>query len=160
MCRFIVFLLTVVVVSTAAEAAKMYRWVDEKGVTHFSTRQPPRVNADKTRLQGGSVTQPQTSTESQELTKIRRQELMNSGWQGCNSSLCQLVEQIDPDCQTSFCSRAKQYSNNCTSIGCQTKKLAFEKDMQDRLAAQKEMKKRQAINANAVPIAPASQNQD
>jgi hypothetical protein len=160
MYRSIVFLLTALVVSTGAQAAKTYTWVDENGVTHFSTRQPPRENADQTKLQGGSVTQPRTSAESEELAKIRRQNLRSSGWQDCDSSLCQLVEQIDPNCETSFCSRAKQYSSDCASMGCQTKKLAFEKDMRDRLAAQTELQNRQAINANATPTAPASQNQD
>lgn len=160
MYRLIACLLAAVVVSTAAQAAKTYKWVDENGVTHFSTRQPPRQNADKTKLQGGNVTQPRASIESQELTKIKRQELRGSGWQECNSSLCQLAAQIDPECRTSYCSRAKQYSDGCTSLGCQTKKLAFEREVQGRLAAQNELKQRQGINANATPVAPASQNQD
>jgi hypothetical protein len=160
MNRLIAFLLAAVVASTAAHAAKTYKWVDENGVTHFSTRQPPRQNADKTKLQGGNVTQPRASAESQELAKIKRQKLTGSGWRECNSSLCQLAAQIDPECRTSYCSRAKQYSDGCTSFGCQTKKLAFEKELQDRLAAQNELKQRQAINANATPVAPSSQNQD
>jgi hypothetical protein len=160
MCRSIVFLLMAVLTTTAAEAAKMYKWVDENGVTHFSTRQPPRENADKTRLQGGTVAQPRSSTESQELAKIKRKELGKSGWQGCKSSLCELVQRIDPDCQTSFCSRAKHYSNECTSATCQTKKVAFEIEMRDRLEARNDLQQQQAINANATPAAPASQNQD
>ena len=160
MYRSIVFLLTAMLTTTAAEAAKTYRWVDENGVTHYSSRQPPRENADKTRLQGGTSTQPRSSTESQNLAKIKRKDLATSTWQGCKSSLCQLVQQIDPDCQTSFCSRAKRYSNECTSAACQTKKVAFEKDMRDRLATQNELRQRQAINANATPTAPATQSQD
>jgi Domain of unknown function (DUF4124) len=160
MYRSIVFLLAAVLTTTAAEAAKIYKWVDENGVTQFSTSPPPRENADKTTLQGGILTQPRSSTESQNLANIKRKDLTNSGWQGCESSLCQLVQQIDPDCQTSFCSRAKRYSSECTSAACQTKKLTFEKDMRDRLAAQNELRQRQAINANATPTAPTPQNQD
>ncbi len=160
MYRSIVFLLTAVLTTSAAEAAKIYKWVDKNGVTHFSTRQPPRENADKTRLQGGTLTQPRSSSESQNLAKIKRKHLANSTWQGCKSSLCQLVQQIDPKCQTSFCSRAKHYSNKCTSAACQTKKVAFEKDMRDRLATQNELRQRQAINADATPTAPATQSQD
>lgn len=160
MCRLIAILLAAVVVNTTALAAKTYKWVDENGVTHFSTRQPPRQNADKTKLRGGNVTQPPASIESQELSKIKRQNLRGAGWRECDSSLCQLVAQIDPECRTSYCSRAKQYSDDCTSFGCQTKKLAFEREMQERLAAQNELKQRQAINANTTPVAPASQNQD
>ncbi len=160
MRRFTVFILAALLAVSAAEAAKMYKWVDENGVTHFSSRQPPRENADKTQLQGGTTTQPRTSTGSGSLANIKRKDLANPGWQGCASSLCQLVQQIDPDCQTSFCSRAKHYSGECTSAVCQTKKLTFEKDMQDRLAAQNALRQQQAVNANATPTAPATQNQD
>jgi Domain of unknown function (DUF4124) len=160
MYRLIVTLAAALIFSTAAHATKMYRWVDEKGVTHFSTHQPPRPNADKTRLKGGSLNQPRPSIESQEITKIEREDLADSGWQDCNSNLCQTVRQIDPDCRTSFCSRAKTYSNDCTSAGCLTKKLAFEQEMQDRLAAQNELRQREAINADATPVAPGSQSQD
>ena len=93
------------------------------------------------------------------MTEITRKDLMNSGWTGCESSLCQLVKQIDSDCQTSFCSRAKHYSKECTSAGCLTKKLAFEKDMQNRVALHNQHLKKQAINANATPTAPNSQSQ-
>ncbi len=160
MVRSIVLLLTAVLTTTAAQAAKTYRWVDENGVTHFSTRQPPRQNADRTMLQGGTVTKPRASIESRNLANIKRKDLANPGWQGCESSLCRLVQQIDPDCKTSFCSRAKRYSNACTSATCLTKKLAFEKDMQNRLAARNALRQRQAINANATPTEPAAQSRD
>ena len=160
MYRTLVFVLAAMLFTTAAQAAKMYKWVDDNGVTHYSTRQPPRENSDKTQLQGGSVTQPRSGTQSQSMPRIERTDLTNAGWQGCQSSLCQLVQRIDSDCQTSFCSRAKLYSNDCTSAGCLTKKLAFEKDMQNRLAAQNELRQQQAINANATPTAPVAQNQD
>jgi hypothetical protein len=156
----VLLLLCATLMSGVAHATKMYKWVDENGVTHFSTRQPPRVNTDTTKLQGGNLEQPRVSTESSELTKVKRQELINTGWQGCDSAICQLVQQIDQDCQTSFCSRAKHYSDNCTSVGCQTKKLAFEKDMRDRVAERNRLLQQQAINANSVPVPPASQNQD
>ena len=160
MYRPIAFLLAALLTTGAAEAAKTYKWVDENGVTHFSTSPLPRENADKTTLQGGTLTQPRANAESRELANIKRKDLANSGWQGCDSSLCQLVQQIDPDCETSFCSRAKRYSTECTSTACLTKKLTFEKDMRDRLATQNELLRRQAINANATPTAPTSQNQD
>lgn len=160
MYRPIVILLAAVLTTSAAHAVKMYKWVDENGVTHFSTRQPPRQNADKTKLQGGKLDQPQPSTESQGLAKIKRKDLQSSAWQKCNSSLCQLVQEFDPGCKTSYCSRAKHFSNACTSAACQTKRLAFERDVQDRLAARKQLREQQAINANTTPTAPTAQNQD
>ncbi len=156
MYRSIVFLLAAALFATAVQAAKMYKWVDDNGVTHFSTRQPPRENTDKTQLQGGNV----IMQESENNPSVTRTDLMNPGWEGCRSSLCQLVKQIDSDCQTSFCSRAKHYSNDCASAGCLTKKLAFEKDMQDRVAIQNQQRQQQAVNANATPTAPATQSQD
>jgi hypothetical protein len=160
MHRLIAVLLATTMMAGIAEAAKMYKWVDDSGVTHFSTRQPPRVNADTTKLQGGSLTQPRPGTNTGDLAVIKRKELANTGWQGCNSNLCQLVKQIDSDCQTSFCSRAKHYTNSCTSAGCQAKKLTFEKDMQNRVAERNRLQQQRAINANATPVAPATQSQD
>jgi hypothetical protein len=164
MQRFTVFILATFLAVSAAEAGKMYKWVDEKGVTHFSSRQPPRETTDKTRLQGGKATPPRIDTEPEDLANIKRKDFANPGWRGCASSLCQLVRQVDPKCQTSFCSRAKLYSDGCTSATCQIKKLTFEKEMQDRLEAQNTLRQQQAINANATPTptptAPATQNRD
>ena len=157
MYRSVVFVLAAMLFATAVQAAKMYKWVDENGVTHFSTRQPPRQNTDKSQLQGGAVMkqESESTTGSESTTAIKRKDLMNSGWEGCQSSLCQLVKQIDSDCQTSFCSRAKHYSDECTSAGCLTKKLAFESDVQGRVAAQNGLRQQQAIDASAAPTAPA-----
>lgn len=153
-------LLCVTMMSGVAHAAKMYKWVDDNGVTHFSKRQPPRVNADKTKLQGGNLNKPRIRTDSEGLAKVKRKALIDTGWRDCNSNLCQLVRQIDPDCLTSFCSRAKQYTNHCASAGCQVKKLAFETDMRNRVAQRNKQLRQQAINANSMTDAPVSQNQD
>ncbi len=159
MYRSVLLVLAAMLFTTAVQAAKMYEWVDDNGVTHFSTRQPPRQNTDKSQLQGGTVIKQNFESTSESTTEITRTDLMNAGWEGCESSLCQLVKQIDSDCQTSFCSRAKRYSNECTSAGCLTKKLAFEKDMQNRVAIHNQHLKNQAINANATPTAPKAQGQ-
>jgi len=160
MYRLIALPLAVLLIVSTAHATKTYQWVDENGVTHFSTHQPPGKHSDQTRLKGGSVMQPRPSTGSRERAKYEPKDLQNSGWQGCASSLCELVGQIDPDCQTSFCSRAKRYSGDCTSATCLTKKVSFETEMRDRLAAQNELRQHQAINANAVPTPPISRSQD
>jgi hypothetical protein len=97
---------------------------------------------------------------SQPTAKIERQDLNTSDWQGCDSSLCEIAKQIDPGCATSYCSRAKTYSGECTSSSCLTKKIAFEKDVRDRLSVQNELRRNQAINANATPVAPGTQSQD
>ena len=150
MFRLITLLLTTILAVSAAEAAKMYRWVDDKGVTHFSTRPPPNQSTDQTRLKGGSLNQPRSSTEQDDLAKIKAVDLENSGWQGCGSSLCRLVQQFDPDCKTSYCSRAKRFTNECTTAGCQTKKIAFEKDVRNRVDIENQ-RRQQAINANTIP---------
>lgn len=160
MYRFLVLTLAAALTLSAVQAGQMYRWVDDEGVTHFSSRPPPGSHSDQTTLKGGTLNQPVPGSKSGELANIKRIDLQNSGWQGCASSLCELVKQIDPQCQTSYCSRAKQYTNNCTSAACQSKKISFEKDMRDRAAAESERRQQQAINANATPTAPATQSQD
>ena len=156
MYRSMLILLTAALFATTAEAAKTYQWVDENGVTHFSTRQPPRENTDKTQLQGGSQNQPQAGTESQGVAKIKRKDLSGSKWEACNTELCRLVQRFDPGCDTTYCSRAKSYSNDCTSAGCLTKKIAFERDVQNRIETQEKLRQQQAINANTVPAPPTS----
>lgn len=152
MHRSMLILLAATLLATTAEAAKTYKWVDDDGVTHFSTRQPPRVNTDKTQLQGGNVDQPPAKSESRSVVKIQRKDLSGGKWQGCASQLCQLVQQFDPGCETSYCSRAKSYSSDCTSAGCQTKRLTFEREVRDRIETQEQLRQQQAINANAVPV--------
>ena len=106
------------------------------------------------------MNQPRPSIESQELTKVERTDLEDSNWGDCYSALCQTVRQIDPDCRTSYCSRAKTFSNDCKSAGCLTKKVAFEQEMRERLAAQEQLRQGGAINADTTPVAPTSQSQD
>jgi len=160
MYRRLALMLAATLTLTTAQAGQMYRWVDDDGVTHFSSRPPPSAHSDQTRLKGGTLNQPAPDSESSGLAKIKRGDLQNSGWHGCTSSLCQLVMQIDPTCQTSYCSRAKHYSSNCTSAACQSKRISFEKDMRDRLAAQNERWQQQAINAEATPTPPATGSRD
>jgi hypothetical protein len=160
MYRLTAVFLTAFLAVSAAEAGKTYKWVDDKGVTHFSTRPPPGQHTDKTTLQGGSVTQPRENRESQGLAKIKAVDLQNSGWEGCASSLCRLVQQIDRECLTSYCSRAKHYTEKCSSAACQTKKIAFEKEVRDRIAVENDRRRKQAINANTTPTPPISQSQD
>lgn len=156
MYRLIVLSLVAALCVSTAQAAKTFKWVDEKGVTHFSTRPPPGQHTDQSKLKGGTVMQPRSSTESRDLADIERVDLQNSGWRGCASSLCRLVQQLDPDCQTSYCSRAKSFSENCQSAACQTKMLVFERDVRERLATKDTLRRQQAINANAVPTPPAT----
>lgn len=160
MYRLLTLTLAAVLTLCTVQAGQMYRWIDDDGVTHFSSRPPPGEHSDQTTLKGGTLNQPAPGSESGGLAKIKRVDLQSSSWQGCASPLCELVKQIDPPCQTSYCSRAKHYSNNCTSAACQSKRISFEKDMRDRLAAENELRQRQAINANATPTAPATQSQD
>ena len=152
-------LLALALCAPAAQAAKTYKWVDENGVTHFSTRQPPRENSDTTRLQGGNLNQLPAGSEAAS-PGLQREDLNASTWEDCGSSLCRLVRRLDPQCRTSYCSRAKHFSADCTSLGCQTKRLAFEREVQDKLDAQAELRRQQAINANTVPTAPVTQGQD
>lgn len=148
--------LVAAVPGTAVDAAKMYKWVDENGVTHFSTRKPPGQKTDKTKLQGGNLNAPRESTESKDLARIKRKDLTGTGWKDCDSSLCQLTQQLDPGCETSYCSRARHYSENCSSAACVTKRLAFKREVEDKLALKEQLREQQAINANTTPTPPAT----
>lgn len=160
MLRLIAALLVAAFALSAAQAAKMYKWVDNRGVTHYSTRPPPTANTDQTKLKGGSVLRKRRSSESEELADIDRINLGGADWDGCDSSLCQLVQQIDPGCDTSYCSRAKSFSSNCTTASCQTKMFVLETDVRKRIAERDALRREQAINANETPTPPVTQSQD
>jgi len=159
MLRLVVVSLAAILTLSTAQAAKMYKWVDERGVTHFSTRPPPAEDADQTTLKGGSVLR-KPKTDSDGLAKIDRVNLGGADWDGCDSRLCRLVRQLDPSCETSYCGRAKSLSSNCTSASCQTKKLVLETDVRNRIAEKDALRQQQAINANQAPTPPAPQSQD
>ena len=140
MCRLLLALCLVV---TTAEAAQMYRWVDENGVTHYSFKRPDQGTGDQPELKGG---QPQAApggfTGSDSGISNGPKRLIHGGWQGCASDLCSLVRQIDPDCSSHYCSDAKRYSDECRSVTCQANKLAFEREMRDRVQRAIELRSR------------------
>ena len=159
MLRLIVVSLAALIALSSAQAAKMYRWVDERGITHYSTSPPSTPAEDDTKLQGGSVLR-KPRTDSDNLATIDRVNLRGADWDGCQSSLCRLVQELDPGCDTSYCSRAKSFSESCTSAACQTKMLVFESDVRNRIAEKEALEARQAIDASQTPIPPPGTSQD
>ena len=122
----------------AAEAAQLYRWVVENGVTHFSSKRPERGADGRPELEGGRVGKSPAHVSPQGDSKFFSgpQRLLHGGWQGCHSDLCALVKRLDPECATPMCSDAKRYSDECASLSCQTNRLVFERDVRERLARQ------------------------
>ncbi|MEF8727362.1 MAG: DUF4124 domain-containing protein [Accumulibacter sp.] len=59
-----VLLLAVLVVTTAVSGAEVYKWVDEKGVTHFSELPPPGQQGVKPRQPPAVQGQPQAAPAS------------------------------------------------------------------------------------------------
>ena len=162
MLRLVIVSLAALIALAAAQATlagQMYKWVDERGVTHYSTSPPPTATEDDTKLKGGSVLR-KPRTDSDDLARLNRVNLGGADWDGCDSSLCRLVQQLDPGCSTSYCSRAKSFSDSCTSAACQTKMLVFESDVRNRIAEKDALRERQAINANETPTPPVSASQD
>lgn len=145
-------------VSPAVHAAKMYRWVDENGVTHYSTRKPPPENADQDRLKGGTLS-PRDTPSPSELADIEKRDLYNRGWEGCLSELCSIVRQLDPQCASSYCSQAKRFSKNCTSVSCRASKLGFQREMEERLAVKRRQEQGSGTFRSAAPSRAASRGE-
>lgn len=126
---------------SAVEAAQMYRWVDERGVTHFSSKRPEQGASSEPELEGGRVgdiTDSPSGGDGRFFGGDTR--LLQGGWQGCASELCALVKRLDPKCRTSMCSDAKRYSGECRSTACQTNRLVFEREMRERVAAEEALR--------------------
>ena len=147
--------LAMVLVFSVAEAAQMYRWVDENGVTHYSHKRPEQGGSGQPDLSGG-----RPGSSDTDITPERGKFFNNStrlqqgGWQGCDSALCRLVKQLDPGCATSMCSDARRYSEDCRSAACQTNRLVFERDMRARLAREEALRNPPPRAAPEPPRAP------
>ena len=161
MTRIGILVLSSLLAVSAVEAGQMYRWVDENGVTHFSQSRPPQQNADELPLRGGKPRQP-AAAETSTQPAIEGRQLYNTGWQACNSELCRIVRELDPDCTTPYCSQAKRFSKSCTSVTCRAKKIGFQREMEEQLALERSRRqqKRVAGTSEKSPAIPGAETDE
>ena len=96
-----------------------YKWVDDKGVTHYGDKPPaqnPATQVAPPTSPGGSA--PGGAVGSGDPPRRFNQ---------CVSQACEKVARVDPTCRTSLCQEAMMLPDDCHSITCQGKRAEIEK---------------------------------
>jgi len=103
-------------------AAQVYKWVDERGVTHYGQRPPSARSATQLRsTPAPAPVAPQSSAA--EVPHGGNAEAFAS----CKSRACNSVRRIDPDCRSSYCTEALALPDECTTISCQSRRAELDK---------------------------------
>jgi len=100
-------------------AGQAYKWVDDKGVTHYGDKPPaqrPATEVAPPISPGGSA----AGSAAVAGDPPRR-------FSECVSQACEKVSRVDPTCRTSLCQEAMSLPDNCHSITCQAKRAEIEK---------------------------------
>ncbi len=96
-----------------------YKWVDDKGVTHYGDKPPahnPATQVAPPTSSGGSA--PGDAAGSGDPP---------SRFSQCVSQACAKVSRVDPTCRTNLCQEAMSLPDSCHTITCQAKRAEIEK---------------------------------
>ncbi|MGH9579249.1 MAG: DUF4124 domain-containing protein, partial [Terriglobales bacterium] len=96
-----------------------YKWVDDKGVTHYGDKPPaqkPATEVAPPPSPGGSA--PGGAAVAGDPPRR---------FSECVSQACEKVFRVDPTCRTSLCQEAMSLPDNCHTITCQAKRAEIEK---------------------------------
>jgi hypothetical protein len=96
-----------------------YKWVDDKGVTHYGDKPP----AQKSATQVAPSTPPGASAPGAAAASGDPPRAFND----CVSQACEKVSRVDPTGRTSLCQEAMSLPDNCHTITCQAKRAEIEK---------------------------------
>lgn len=85
--------------------ADVYKWVDDKGVTHYGNQKPPEAKAEQVKVPGGGVSNQSNSDpldqldpEAREMAEAMKKELLKDHGNGelnCSKAMTNATEQID-----------------------------------------------------------------
>lgn len=100
-----------------------YKWVDDKGVTHYGDKPPGQNPA--TRVAPSTSSGPSTSSDAPR------------GFNECRSQACAKVSRVDPTCRTSLCQEAMSLPDDCHTITCQGKRAELDKRIAQMDAAKR-----------------------
>jgi hypothetical protein len=96
-----------------------YKWVDDKGVTHYGDK-PPAQNP-------ATQVAPPTSSAAPAPTAGAGSSDPPSRFSECRSQACESVWRVDPTCRTSLCQEAMSLPDDCHTITCQAKRAEIKK---------------------------------
>ena len=124
-----------------------YKWVDDKGVTHYGDKPPaqkPATEVAPPTSPGGSA--PGAAAASGDPPRR---------FSECVSQACEKVSRVDPTCRTSLCQEAMSLPDNCHTITCQAKRAEIEK----RIAQMDQAKRDSAARATQRSTTPSATQQ-
>ena len=85
--------------------ADVYKWVDEKGVTHYGNQKPPEAKAEQVKVSGGGVSSDenpdpmdQLDPEAREMAEAMKKELLKDHGNGalnCAAAISNAIGQMD-----------------------------------------------------------------
>ncbi len=110
-----------------------YKWVDEKGVTHYGDK-PPAQKPSTAVTAPASPAAPAPAVGSGTPPRA---------FSECASQACEKVFRVDPTCRTSLCQEAMTLPDDCHTITCQGKRAELDK----RIAQLEQSKKDSAARA-------------
>jgi len=116
-------------------AAQVYKWVDERGVTHYGQRPPDKQPAAQ--MQGAPP--PRAAASATTAAPAAPRPSVPGGassdaaaFATCKSRACASVRRVDPDCRTSLCTEALALPDECSTIACQGRRAELEKRVAQR----------------------------
>ena len=96
-----------------------YKWVDDKGVTHYGDKPPAQKPATEVA--------PPTSSGSSAPDGAAGAGDPPRHFSQCVSQSCEKVARVDPTCRTNLCQEAMSLPDNCHTITCQAKRAEIDK---------------------------------
>lgn len=133
--------------------AQVYKWVDERGVTHYGQR-PPAGNQPARQMPSAPPPAPAPASASVAPAAAPAPQSRLPGAQkndnaaafaSCRSRACTSVRRVDPECKTSLCTEALALPDECSTISCQGRRSELDK----QVAAQQKSAAAKAQRASA-----------
>jgi len=132
------FMLAVVCASLSSLAtAQVYKWVDERGVTHYGQRPPSAQSGVRTlREPPPAMAAPATHASPTSIaSRPAKPRGSAAAFASCKSRACASVRRVDPQCKSSLCTEALALPDECSTIACQGRRSDLDKRVAKRQRA-------------------------
>lgn len=136
-------------------AAQVYKWVDERGVTHYGQRPPSTQSGARVLREPAppAVAAPATdaaptSVGSRPATPVPGSNA--AAFATCRSRACNSVRRVDPDCRSSQCTEALALPDECSTISCQSRRSDLDKRVRKQLSVAEARARPKSKNSDIV----------
>ena len=108
-------------------SGQVYKWVDERGVTHYGERPPSAQSATQLRSAPAAAPAPAPEAPRSSAGAAAAPTGNAAAFASCKSRACNSVRRVDPDCRSSYCTEALALPDECTTISCQSRRNELDK---------------------------------